>query len=290
MLITVFTPTYNRAHLLPILYHSLLNQTYKVFEWLIIDDGSTDATKDKVRGWIKEGLLDIRYEYQHNGGKHRAINKGVKMAQGELFFIVDSDDKLPVDALSLVNEQYNFIKNKDEFAGVCGLKALFNGELLPGHVNYDVLECKGLDYYHRYGGSDIAEVVIRTSILRKFPFPEYEDEKFCAESAVWNQIGNQYFFRYFRKVIYLCDFLHDGLSANSLKARMDNPLSAMHLYSELCTFDVPLKVKIKAAINYWRFYCCNKGKVCPRISLTYFPLFLIGYMLHIKDKGCNYNK
>ena len=94
-MITVFTPTYNRAYSLPRLYESLQKQTFKDFEWLIVDDGSTDNTVDMVTGWSKEGKLTIRYIQMTNGGKHRAINKGVALAKGKLFFIVDSDDWLP---------------------------------------------------------------------------------------------------------------------------------------------------------------------------------------------------
>ena len=102
MMITVFTPTYNRGNLLKRLYDSLCNQSFKDFEWLIVDDGSKDDTETVIANFIAQQKLVINYLKQENGGKHRAINKGVKEAKGEYFFIADSDDRLPKEALMLV--------------------------------------------------------------------------------------------------------------------------------------------------------------------------------------------
>ena len=286
MLITVFTPTYNRAPLLKVLYESLCNQDFKDFEWLIVDDGSKDNTKEVVDGFIREQQIAISYYKKENGGKHRAVNYGVQRAKGELFFIVDSDDKLPSNSLSSVNEQYLFVRDDDTFAGVCGLKSYYNGDFLPGNTDYDVLECRGMDYcYKRPNNSsgDIAEIIVRTSIMKQYPFPEFDGEMFCAESAIWNPIFDRYNFRFFSKVIYLCEFLEDGLSANSLRSRMNSPLSAMYIYSGLSKCNIPFRIKIKAAINYWRFYYCRKSNNHPRISYFYYPLCMIGYVIHRRD-------
>lgn len=292
MTITVFTPAYNRSELLPVLYQSLCEQTFRDFEWLIVDDGSSDNTEDVVRTFIEEHKIDIAYFKKQNGGKHTAVNFGAQRARGELFFIVDSDDKLPKDSLALVNENYQPIKENPEFAGVCGLKAYFNGDLLPGVVDYEVLDCKGLDYYYRRksDAKDINAIVVRTQILVQHLFPEFEGEKFCAESAIWNPICNDYYFRFFNRAIYKCEFLQDGLSANSLKARMKYPLSAMHIYSELCKFNVPYTVKIRSACNYWRFFYCNSSPYYPRISVMYFPFFIFGFIMHLKDLKLSKNR
>ena len=102
--ITVFTPTYNRAYTLERLYKSLLNQTSYDFEWLIVDDGSTDNTSELIKSFQNNQLFDVRYYKQGNGGKHVAINKGVELAEGELFFIVDSDDYLTDDAIAITKK------------------------------------------------------------------------------------------------------------------------------------------------------------------------------------------
>lgn len=100
--VTVFTPVYNRARYLGLLYESLIEQHFHNFEWIIVDDGSTDGTREIVARFVDEGRVRIRYHYQENAGKHVAVNRGVQLAKGELFFIVDSDDTLTAHALSTI--------------------------------------------------------------------------------------------------------------------------------------------------------------------------------------------
>ncbi|MGI6223221.1 MAG: glycosyltransferase family 2 protein [Prevotella sp.] len=102
MLFSIFTPTYNRSKLLPRLFESLLRQNLKDFEWLIVDDGSTDETHTIIENFMRHSYFPIRYFFKENGGKHRAINYGVKNAEGELFFIADSDDLLLPNSLQIV--------------------------------------------------------------------------------------------------------------------------------------------------------------------------------------------
>ena len=133
-MITVFTPTYNRGNLLKRLYDSLCNQSFKDFEWLIVDDGSKDDTETVIANFIAQQKLVINYLKQENGGKHRAINKGVKEAKGEYFFIADSDDRLPKEALMLVVEEFKKIEGTEKISGICGLDADFNGKIGRAHV------------------------------------------------------------------------------------------------------------------------------------------------------------
>lgn len=110
--ITVFTPTFNREGYLTKLYNSLLNQKFNNFEWVIVDDGSTDGTKLIVGEFIKENKININYIYQKNEGKHIAFNNGVKNAQYELFMCIDSDDYLINDILGEIYNQWIGIKDK----------------------------------------------------------------------------------------------------------------------------------------------------------------------------------
>ena len=124
MRFTVFTPTYNRAHTLDRLYRSLQRQTLRDFEWIVIDDGSTDGTDERFNRILKEdNFFKITYQKVENGGKHRAINRAVSIAEGELFFIADSDDRLTDNALYKVDQIEKTIPSdeKKQFAGVCGL-------------------------------------------------------------------------------------------------------------------------------------------------------------------------
>lgn len=126
--ITVFTPTYNRAYTLRRLYESLRKQTQYDFEWLIVDDGSTDNTESLVQEFIRENsLFNIRYVKKENEGKHIAINVGAKIAMGKLFFIVDSDDALSTNAIEAIEKTEKEIAGMDGFAGVVGLKGNFEG-------------------------------------------------------------------------------------------------------------------------------------------------------------------
>lgn len=236
MRITVFTPTYNRAHTLPDLYLSLKKQTYDDFEWLIIDDGSTDNTQQLVQTWIQaQNHFPIRYYKQPNGGKHRAINKGVKLCDSELFFIVDSDDRLTNDALSEVVSQVDSIPSKDtiKYVGVCGCRGYSPEQLIGTTFLGETLDCTCLER-SRYGISGDKAEVFYTQILKSYPFPEYVGENFITECVVWDKIAaDGYSFRYFNKIIYLCEYLEDGLTHQGLELYYRNPNGYGH-YLRMC--------------------------------------------------------
>lgn len=284
-MVTIFTPTYNRAYIIGKLYQSLCQQTNKDFEWLIIDDGSTDDTEKLISKWQQEKIIPIFYYKQSNGGKHRAINRGVKEAHGRLFFIVDSDDYLTDDAIEQLISQYNTIKDNQEFAGVSGFRAFPNGKRIGrGNFNSDILDCTHLERAYKYKlRGDFAEAY-KTEILAGFPFPNYPNEKFCAESLVWNRIGCKYKIRYFNKDIYVCDYLPDGLTRASVRNRRNSPTYATLIYKELMEMEVPIKIKIKSAINFWRFYPMLKTKILK----THIPSFAwllspIGFLVFFID-------
>ena len=284
MMITVFTPTYNRGHLLQRLYESLCHQTFKDFEWLIVDDGSTDNTADIVKPFIDDEGINVRYIKQENGGKHRAINHGVREAKGELFLILDSDDSIPDDSLSLINEYYSQIKDDYRFGGVAGYMAHHDGTVI-GHGNdNELIDASSIEMRYRYHiVGDMCEV-FRTDVLREFPFPEIEGEKFCPEALVWNRIAQKYKLRIFKKVIYYRDYLEGGLTSKIVRIRMQSPIASMLCYSELCMQEIPFTQKIKAAINYWRFRFCSDSDKKPALSSLWLFTMPIGYMMHLSDK------
>lgn len=274
MKITVFTPTYNRAYLLPRLYESLKNQTFKDFEWLIVDDGSTDGTRDLVDGWINEELFDIRYYYQENGGKHRAINRGTLLAKGEWFFIVDSDDYLPSISLEISNKWMKSVENDDSFAGVCGLRRI-NGRV--PRAAFDVIDLNPLRNNELFRG-DKAEI-IKTKILKNYTFPDIPGENFCAEGLIWLGIGLRYNVRYFNEVIYYCEYLEDGLTNHSIRNRRKNPTYASIIYKQQMKYMPTMKEKVRASINYWRFVLFTKGfpkfSGVPAFAYFFSPIGLL---------------
>jgi glycosyltransferase involved in cell wall biosynthesis len=284
MLITVFTPTYNRAKLLKRLYDSLCVQTFADFEWLIIDDGSVDNTEKIVNGFIAENKIGIRYIKQRNGGKHRAINHGVREAKGELFFIVDSDDWLPEDSLETINKYYQGIKDDKSFAGISGLDGFADGKNIGDSLPKEIIDCSSIELRFKYKISGDMSEVFRTDVMKEFPFPEYEKERFCPEALVWNRIASKYKLRYFNKIIYYAEYQPDGITNAIVKARMNSPMASMMCYSELNSYDIPVIQKIKAAINYWRFRFCSNIKDKPKISFVWCWTMPLGFIMHLNDK------
>jgi glycosyltransferase involved in cell wall biosynthesis len=282
-MITLFTPVYNRARIIENLYNTICQQTFKDFEWLIVDDGSSDNISEVIGRFIAEGKIIIRFYSQKNGGKHRAINKGVSLANGELFFIVDSDDTITPDALEQLNKYYQQIKDNEKFAGVSGYRCLPGGEKVYNHPEQEILDCNNLEFGYKYNQIGGTAEAYKTSILRQYPFPDIEGEKFCAESLIWNRIAQNYSLRFFNKSIYIWNYLPDGLTSASIRNRMKSPIYAMLNYLEQLDMDIPVKRKIKCAINYWRFFYCSQRNNIPHTRKRYFFLAPVGYLVHLRD-------
>ena len=287
-LISVFTPTYNRASLLSRLYDTLILQTYKNFEWIIVDDGSKDNTKEVVNSFVAERKIDIHFVQQENGGKHRAINTGVSLAKGELFFILDSDDVLPENALELVTETFQPIKHDISFAGVSGIDGTFDGCIIGSGLLDDSIDCNSVDIRYKYHVTGDMKEVFRTSVMKEFPFPNIEGEKFCPEALVWNRIAQKYKLRYFNKIIYKVEYQPEGLTSNIIKVRMKSPITSMMCYAEMLELNIPFKDKFKAAANYWRFRLCYNGNGSyPKVSGLWNAVAPLGWLMHLKDKRVN---
>lgn len=295
MKITVFTPAYNRAHLLPRLYESLEAQSCKDFEWVVVDDGSKDNTREVVEEYTARASFPIRYFYQDNGGKHRAINRGVNEARGELFFIVDSDDSIPHNSLLTIWKHYDKVKDDGLFGGVSGVLNSHNGdEILNYFPNNELLgtdescvqfvDCTSLDIRYKYNVKGDLGEVFKTSVLKEFPFPEIEGERFCPEALVWNRIAQKYKLRFFNEVIYYRDYLEGGLTDRIVRVRMESPIASITHYKELNSYNVPFLQKIKSAINYWRFWFCLKGKCVEKLSMCWIWTKPLGFLMHIRDK------
>ena len=291
-MITVFTPTYNRAHLLPRLYESLCRQTFTDFEWVIVDDGSVDDTKGLVNKFLVDktqhstlNTNTIRYFYQENGGKHRAINRGVKEAQGELFFIADSDDSLPPDALEQVARVYETVRGDESFGGVCGLDGTFDGDIIGSGLPLEVMDVNSIDLRNRYHVTGDMKEVFRTEVMREFPFPEIPNERFVPEMLVWNRIATKYKLRYFNRIIYLAEYQQDGITSSIVRARMQSPVASMMTYAEMTRYDIPLIQKVKAAVNFWRFYSPDRpeGERAPKLRWWWWWTMPLGQLMHVRD-------
>jgi len=220
---TIFTPTYNRRELIDNLYHSLLAQTDKNFEWLVVDDGSTDDTETYFSDLLsKPQPFPIRYIKQENGGKHRAINKGIQNANGELFFIVDSDDYLTENAIEKINQWTTSLDSSHKWAGISGLKGFSKDSIVGQHNEYPYVDAKNNERRKCNLLGDKAEIYF-TDVLKKYPFPEIPGENFISEEIVWNAIARDGFYiRWFNEIIYICDYLDGGLTKDNSKDK-NNP-------------------------------------------------------------------
>lgn len=288
MLITIFTPTYNRSHTLQRLYDSLITQSNKNFEWIIVDDGSVDNTEELIISFISESKISIVYCKQENAGKHIAINKGVELAKGEYFYIVDSDDYLPLNAIQIIENKISLI-NKENTIGVIGLKQSEGGKLLGRLFPKEDILLNHLDRVYKYKlVGDFAEV-IKTEVIKDFTFPKISNEKFCTEGLLWNRLAKRgYVFLCFNDVIYYGDYLEGGLTMNSVKIRKRSPKGTMLFYEELQDMKIPFIYKIRANINYWRFSYYSKNtfyKSLKKIGVKYSIIGLpISLLFYLRDK------
>lgn len=220
--LTVFTTTYNRAYLLPRLYSSLCNQTNNDFEWLVVDDGSTDDTGILVDEWIKEAIISIRYIYKENGGMHTGHNVAYENIQTELNICIDSDDYMPDDAVELINSLWQKSGNPN-LAGIVGLDATKNGEIIGTELPTDTID-GFIEIYQKYGCSGDKKVVLRTDVVKHYePYPEYENEKLVPLGSLYNLIGIDYKFIYSNDIYCIVEYLADGSSSGIFKQYKQSP-------------------------------------------------------------------
>lgn len=285
MLLTILTPTYNRSNLLKRCYNSLKEQTNKNFEWLVIDDGSTDDTKTIIEGFIEEDILPIRYIYKENGGKHTALNVGFKKAKGELTIIVDSDDSLTFDAVETIDNLWKQYRENKEISSIVFLRKYSNGKIIGDKFPQDNfisnhIECRinlGID-------GDKSEVYV-TKILNKYQFPVFEGEKFLSEGIIWTQIGRAYKAVYINKPIYVTEYLNDGLTKSGRGLRIKCPLGGMLNSKDYLQKDIRLNVRIKQMILYQCYGLFAKKNLHEMINSCGCKILFIlctpcGYLLY----------
>jgi glycosyltransferase involved in cell wall biosynthesis len=290
---TILTPTYNRAHTLEHVYTCLEAQTLRDFEWLIVDDGSSDDTQTLVKSWLQTSPFAIRYIKQANGGKHTALNRGIREARGYFTVILDSDDVIRANCLEHFLYHWHTIPEaqREHYAGVTGLCIDQDGNLLGGKFPVNTFDSNAVEitYVHRL--ADDRYGMQRTDVMRQFPFPVFEGEKFLTESVVWNRIARHYKNRYVNEVLCVKEYRADGLTRSVAKHLSNNPKGSSLYYGELLTAPEPLAFKIRVGIySYYVRYALH-AKLHP-LSFTQFskkPLFaslgwLLGTFLYLRDR------
>ena len=287
--LTILTPAYNREKYMPVLFESLKNQTTQDFQWLIIDDGSTDDTEKVVNGF-KGQSFQLEYHKKKNGGKHTALNYAHPYIKGEMVCIVDSDDWLLSQAVEKIIEggkKYFSLKNVK-------LLTFLKGKSVEESINTSFPEqtviSNHIDFrINGHRGGDCCEV-IATDVLKEFPFPEHDGERFLGEGYLWNNAGFKYDTAYIPEIIYICEYLEGGLTKSGRKVRLSSPRGGMDNSNSFFgdgdgrkVNQATLRKEAMLYVCYGKYAGLSRKEIiskCKRGDLAkkYFPL---GWMLYV---------
>ena len=223
IILTIFTPAYNRAHTLPRTYESLCRQSCKDFLWLIVDDGSTDNTAELVRDWqSRDSGFEIQYIYKENGGMHTAHNVAYANIHTELNTCIDSDDMLADGAVEMILHKWTAVKSKG-YAGIVGLDAYFDGKIIGSCFPPEMTETT-LSGYYAAGGAGDKKLVYRTAVINAYPeYPVFEGEKYVSLAYKYLLIDQEYKLAVLNEVLCNVEYQPDGSSRNMLRQYLWNP-------------------------------------------------------------------
>lgn len=298
-LFTVFTPTYNRANTLPRVYESLKSQTFRDFEWLIVDDGSTDKTQDLVNAWRAEATFPIRYIYQKNQGKPAAYNRAVPQARGELFLFIDSDDACFPTALQRLKFHWENIPmdQRDKFSAVTVLCEDQHGKLCGEKFPRDILDSDSVEMFMTYRTPGEKWGFQRTDVLRQFPFPALPRERFVPESVVWLALSRKYKTRFVNEVLRVY-YTNDGGTDNLSSLKTPGIVWGRAYFHRQVLNDFidwvsrsPLTL-YRSAINFSRYsFGLGKGPLSQwkeldnlRAKLLLSGSLPLGFAMYLRDK------
>jgi len=289
---TVFTPTFNRAHKIINVYECLLAQTFKDFEWLIVDDGSTDNTNILIRKIKEENKIAIRYFFQNNGGKHRAFNKAISEAKGEWLICLDSDDKYMPDALAKLNN-YSKDINSYDIAGISCLSIDQNGKIIGDKFPANKFVTNHFDLYYRKKIRGDKGLIYKTEILKNFQFPEIKGENFLTEAVVLNRISREYNIMCINEPLEIKEYLNDGLSNRIRYLRIRNPKGFALFHNEKNNFNLKLKDRIINTSLYVKYSLFAKGKYRSIYSNSIYKkgfvfYFILGNLLYLRSVILNF--
>lgn len=222
--LTVFTPAYNRAHILPRTYKSLCEQTNKNFIWMIIDDGSTDNTKDIVKEWQSaDNGFEIQYLYKQNGGMHTAHNKAYENIKTDLNVCIDSDDAMPNDAVEKILAFWDKY-GSNNVAGIVALDADMKGNILGTQLPKGIKQTTTTKLYGKFGVTGDKKFIYKTDVINSVPaYPEFEGEKLVPLGFKYNLVARNYEMLLMNEVVCLVDYQTDGSTNTILKQYLQSP-------------------------------------------------------------------
>lgn len=256
--LSIVTPTYNRAVFLKRCYDSLISQTVSGFEWILVDDGSTDETEELAQTF-KNDVFPFYYIKKENGGKHTALNASHPFLHGKYVLILDSDDTLTENAAAIALEEWAKWEDDPEVGIVTLLKGVDtdhpNCYAADENVPVDIMAYPRI----RPVSNDACEV-IRTELFLKYPFPVFAGEKFISEGALWNRVSFTHKCVYVNRVVYLCSYLEGGLTRSGKSLRIKNPLGGMYTANLNMAKKNGWKRRIKNGLLYTCYGCfAHKG-------------------------------
>jgi glycosyltransferase involved in cell wall biosynthesis len=282
--LTVFTPTYNRAYCLHHCYESLKRQTCKDFIWLIIDDGSTDNTKEIVKKWVNENVIEIKYHWQQNQGMHGAHNTAYERIDTELNICIDSDDYMPDDAVEKIIRFWDTF-GSSKVSGVIGIDANTKNEVIGTRLPEDLKTSTLFDLYNKHGVLGDKKLVYRTELTRQYPYPIYKSEKYVGLAYKYYMLDKEYEMLLMNEVLCCVEYLPDGSSLNILRQYRKNPKGFAFYRKELMKLPFTgISYKFRQAIHYvssslldnnWNFL-----RETPKKFLTIMAIPL-GFLLFI---------
>lgn len=260
MILTIFTPTFNRASLLPQLFESIASQIQldTPVEWLIFDDGSTDNTSQVLDAFTLERPDFVRWVRADNGGKHRAINAAAGIAKGNWVMIHDSDDYFAKDSIKgILNAitEVNFIPE----IGAIRSTAIFSHNAYTPSFKLPENPTTFSRWISYQDAFDTTHIVRRTT-LATCQFPEFKGERFMAEGWLWHTLDSHYLCQFVDSPWVIYNYQPDGLSAKSRINRQNSPNSAMKVYQAIIESGVSRRLKQRSKINWWRYYFHAKLK------------------------------
>jgi len=247
MRFSVVTATYNRAHTLGSVYESLFAQTFRDFEWVIVDDGSTDRTSELVASWKAD--FPLRYFWKPNGGQHTAENLGVAKAAGEFVLFFDSDDRCVPTTLERFDYHWRQIPDPAHFANLSCLCITPSGSLVGDPYPADCVDAYTFKEQLRFRNCE-RWGINRTDVLREFPFPE--GERYLPRGVVWNRISRKYAARFFNEPLRIYEIHSDSINSHIRKLQLSSPRGTLMFYRELVLAPAPLSQRLRAAVNYCR--------------------------------------
>lgn len=284
MTVSIITPTYNRAYILPQCYLSLCAQTNNNFEWIVVDDGSTDNTEQLIQEYIAQGRIAIRYFRQKNGGKHRAHNTGVTHACGDLCVCLDSDDMLSPDAVERACQIWNNRSQKD-CIGILALRGnLTDHAPICSHIPAGIETSTMTDLYDVHGFKGDTVLFFETGLLKRCKFREFEGEKFLSEDNLYCELDTFGPMILVDEVLYYCEYRPDGLTAKFFKLLHDNPKGAADSAMRRSYYATSLTAAFKYAVIS-RAY---NNLLPPADRLQYkkhrFMMFMAGFVAPVYSK------